>query len=77
MYYETDSTCVNIQTWHKLMKGARPMSYKWLKSRIKHKIPSLYDNLGLDFYNPWENDCKRTKTHYILVHSGIEYFIHK
>lgn len=59
------------------MKGAKPMSYNWLKRKIKKHIPDLYENLSLDYYNPWENEVCRTKTHYILVHSAIEYFIHK
>ena len=77
MYYETNCTCVTIDEWNALMKGARRCSYKRLVSRIKKEIPNLYKSLLLDYYNPWENDCKQTKTHYILVHSAIEYFIHK
>lgn len=77
MYYETNCTCVTIDEWNALMKGARRCSYKRLVSRIKNEIPNLYKSLALDYYNPWENDCKQTKTHYILVHSAIEYFIRK
>ena len=72
-------TCRDItkQEWDKLMKGRRPMSYKWLKRRIKRSLPHLYDELMLDYYNPFEGDTYRTKTHYILTHSAIEYFILK
>ena len=72
-------TCQNItkQEWDKLMKGRRPMSYKWLKRRIKRSLPHLYDELSLDYYNPYESATYRTKTHYILTHSYIEYFILK
>lgn len=77
MYYETNCTCVTIDEWNKLMSNTRPCSYKRLVARVKKEIPELYHALSLNFYNPWENDCQQTKTHYILVHSGIEYFIHK
>ena len=77
MYYETNCTCITIDEWYRLMKGARKCSYRRLVSRIKKEMPSLYHELALQFYNPFEEQCKQTKTHYILVHSGIEYFLHK
>ena len=77
MKYETNCTQINITKWNALMKGAGKCSYKKLVARIKKEIPSLYESLCLDIYNPWEGDCQQTKTHYILVHSAIEYFIRK
>lgn len=78
MYYETNCiNCGGIENWNALMKGARNCSYKRLVAKVKKEIPELYNALSLNYYNPYENDCKRTKTHYILVHSAIEYFIHK
>ena len=76
---ELQCTCQDItkQEWDKLMKGHRPMSYTWLKKRIKRSLPRLYDELMLDYYNPYESATYRTKTHYILTHSYIEYFILK
>ncbi len=59
------------------MKGAKRMSYKRLVSRVKREMPELYGALALNLCNPWADQCKQTKTHYILVHSAIEYFIHK
>ena len=74
-----ECTCQDItkQEWDKLMKGRRPMSYQWLKRRIKRSLPHLYDELMLGYCNPFEGDTYRTKTHYILTHSAIEYFILK
>ena len=77
MTYETNCTAVNQTEWNALMKGARKCSYKRLVRRIKKEIPQLYDSLCLDLFNPWEDDCRQTKTHFILVHSAIEYFIRK
>lgn len=76
---ELQCTCQDItkQEWDKLMKGHRPMSYQWLKRRIKRYLPHLYNELMLDYYNPYESATYRTKMHYILTHSSIEYFILK
>jgi len=77
MYYETNCTCISLDEWNTLMKGVRQCSYKRLVKSIKRELPSLYDDLALQYYNPFEKQCKQTKSHFILVHSGIEYFIHK
>jgi hypothetical protein len=77
MYLECTCENIGIAKWERLMQGARKASYKKLVRLIKKEIPSLYESLCLNLYNPWENDCKQTKTHYILVHSAIEYFIRK
>ena len=68
---------IGIERWNRLMKGAKPLNYDWLVRRIKKHLPDLYEALGLDFYNPYEEQTRVTRTHYILVHSSIEYFIHK
>lgn len=74
-----DCCCMEISAdkWSSLMKGAKKLNYKWLKARIKKHLPDLYEHLALDYYNPYESQCKVTKTHYILVSSAIEYFILK
>ena len=77
MYLETTCCECGIERWNTLMKGARKCSYKRLVARIKKELPDLYESLALNFYNPWDEQCQQTKTHFILVHSGIEYFIRK
>ena len=77
MYYETNCAGISIDEWYSLMKGARKCSYQRLVSKIKKELPDLYRDLCLEFYNPFEDQCKQTKTHYILVHSAIDYFIRK
>jgi hypothetical protein len=77
MYLECTCENISIDRWNELMKGAKKVSYKRLVNLIKKELPYLYNELTLQYYNPWENDCKQTKTHYILVHSAIEYFIKK
>lgn len=77
MYYDTCCCKITTDEWNKLMTGARKTSYKSLKRKIKSELPELYYALGLNFPNPYWQACKQTKTHYILVHSAIEYFIHK
>jgi hypothetical protein len=77
MYYETCCVDTTFDEWKQLMKGARKASYKRLVRKIKRELPDLYNTLLLDFYNPFWEQCQQTKTHYILVSSAIEYFIHK
>ena len=77
MFLECTCGDVSLDQWHRLMKGVRRISYKWLVRKIKRELPSLYRELSLDFYNPWEEQTYSTKTHYVLTHSAIEYFIRK
>ena len=77
MYYQTCCSQTTIDEWQQLMKGARKASYKRLVQRVKRELPDLYKALALNFYNPYWEQCKQTKPHYILVSSAIEYFIHK
>ena len=74
-----ECTCVTIsnEKWELLMKGSKPINYKWLANKIKRELPSLYNDLRLDIYNPYWEQSRVTKTHYILVHSMVEYFIEK
>lgn len=77
MYLETTCSDISIDRWNELMKDATPCNYEQLVSLIRKNIPHLYNSLMLQYYNPWGDNCCETKTHYILVHSAIEYFIHK
>ncbi|MBQ0154708.1 MAG: hypothetical protein KBS70_08020 [Bacteroidales bacterium] len=77
MYLECSCCDINQSQWNRLMKGRRKMSYRWLVAHIKKYLPELYHSLGLQFYNPWEDQCYRTPSHYVLTHSAIEFFIHK
>ena len=62
MVYETNCTEITQDKWRELMK---------------RELPELYHTLALQFYNPYAEQCRQTPTHYILVHSAIEYFIRK
>lgn len=77
MYLECTCVDISLEQWNQLMKGARKCSYKNLLRRVKSEMRELYDGLCLDYYNPFWEQCKQTKTHYILVSSAIEYFIRK
>jgi hypothetical protein len=76
---ELEYTCceISLDKWNDLMNGAKPINYDWLKNKIRKHLPNLYKDLCLDFGNPYGQQSKVTKTHYILVHSAIEYFIKK
>ena len=61
----------------RLLRGSRRVSYKRMVAKIKKELPELYKELALQYYNPFEDQCSQTKTHYILVHSATDYFILK
>ena len=69
MYYQTCCSQTTIDEWQQLMKGARKASYKRLVQRVKRELPDLYKALALNFYNPYWEQCKQTKTHYIHTHT--------
>lgn len=73
MVYETNCTEITQDKWRELMKYGRKCSYRLLTARIKRELPELYHALALQFYNPYAEQCRQTPTHYILVHSAIEY----
>lgn len=77
MVYETNCTQLSIGEWKVLMKHARRCSYRLLLQRIRRELPDLYESLALQYPNPYAAQCRQTPTHYILVHSSIEYFLRK
>jgi hypothetical protein len=77
MYLECTCEQISADKWAELMKGGKPINYKWLVNKIKRELPELYVSLALEYPNPYKDECLVTKTHYILVHSAIEYFIRK
>ena len=77
MYLECTCQNITIDRWNELMKNTKPINYKWLVNKIKKEMPYLYKELSLQYINPYAGQCMVSKTHYILVHSSIEYFICK
>lgn len=75
MEYICNCSQVSIDAWNGLMKGTRPCSGRLLRNKIKKYLPMLYNELCLDFYNPYEEQCRKSKDISVYVHSGIEYFI--
>lgn len=77
MYLEC--TCVGISQdkWDALMKGARRCSRQVaVKAAVEVGILDNIEakkELILPRYNPYSH--KRTKTHIIYIHSGVEHFI--
>lgn len=71
--YDTNCTETTPHNWERLMEGAVKANKKKINSIVKRLLPSLWEELGLKYYNPYS--YKRSRTHLILVHSAIEYFI--
>jgi len=74
-YLEFEYTCVDISInkWDQLMQNSTRANYKIINNLVKKHLPDLYNDLSLHLRNPY--NYFKTKTHLILVHSGIEYFL--
>lgn len=74
-YLDLECNCTSISQgkWNSLMKGAKRADKRKINALVKENLPDLYNDLALEFYNPY--NYFRTRTHLILVHSSIEYFI--
>lgn len=77
MYLECTCYQITEQECETLMRNKRRICYNKLIAKIKKEIPELYNGLCLNLPNPYSDQCGVTDTHYILVHSAIEYFIRK
>ena len=75
--YVLEATCVGINQdkWDEYMAGTKPACGKRIRGIIKKNLPDLYNDLALDFPNPYEGQCVRKKGLLVYVHSAIEYFI--
>lgn len=74
---ELEYTCVDVtmSEWESLMEGAVKANGSKIRAMIKKQLPELYNDLALQFYNPYEQQSERTDTHLIYVSSAIEYFL--
>ena len=72
---ELECSCVGIgiNKWDELMEGTTRANHKIINRLVKKHLPDLFHSLGLEYYNPY--NYHKTKTHLILVHSSIEYFL--
>lgn len=77
IYLECTCADISLAKWNRLMQGAKRTSYKRLVSLIKKELPDIYEALNLKLPNEYRKQTKETKTHFILVHSAIEYFFCK
>lgn len=74
LYYEGCCAGFSTRKCDSLMKNRRRFSYKRLVSLIKKQYPDMYEELGLEFPNPWSSDTWKTPIHLIMNHSSVEYF---
>ena len=77
LQYECCCADVNIEQWTNLMKHKRKCSYRLLVKKIKRDYPNLYNELGLEYHNPYMDKTYSTPTHYVLTSSATEYFFRK
>lgn len=77
LYLEGTCATFTQEQCERLFKGKRPISWNWLRRRIKSQIPQLYDALSLDLPTFYEGETYSTKTHYIFTYSATDYFLRK
>ncbi len=70
-------TCISSgpEKWDQYMKGTVKANGKKIRLLIKKHLPDLYNELTLQFYNPYEKQCYRKEGLLVYTHSMIEYFI--
>ena len=79
--YQCNCTEITEKRWDQLMKNAKRADVYKINKLVKEHLPELFIHLGLDcrplrdlyWFNPYH--YYKTKTHLILVHSSIEYFL--
>lgn len=76
-HIELICTCESISQskWDNLMQGTTKANGRLIRHHIKNNLPTLYDSLSLQFYNPYEGRSVKKKGLLVYVHSGIEYFL--
>ena len=74
---ELYATCINNGGWitEVYNKGARKFSYNKAKKLIKKYLPKIYEELGLDYYNSWEDNTTINKklNCFHIEHSMIDF----
>jgi hypothetical protein len=79
--YECNCTSISIHKWDKLMENATQGNKYKINKLVKELLPKLFKELllnekplkDLSWFNPYI--YYKTKTHLVLVHSSIEYFL--
>ena len=71
--YECNCTQMSKRKWDSYMADAKRANKFEINRLVKILLPDLYEQLALDYYNPY--NYYRTPSHLIVIHSGIEYFI--
>ncbi len=66
---------ITIKEHEKLMNGTTKANGSKIRKLIKKHLPDLAEDLGLNFYNPYESQSRKKDGLFIYVHSAIEYFL--
>ena len=71
------ATCVSstIYEWDEYMKNSVKADANIVEKLIKKLLPDLWEELNLNYYNPFRYQCRRKKGLIIYCHSAVEYFI--
>lgn len=73
IYLEATCSGITMTKWEQLMENATRANKQKIDAIVKEYLPELFDSLTLNLFNPYE--YFKTRTHLVLVHSSIEYFL--
>ncbi len=73
--YINNCTCISESRWDKQMENSKKANGSIIRKMIKTQIPDLYNELALEFPNPYEHQSVRNDDFLVYVHSAIEYFL--
>ena len=70
-----DTTCVQTtgREYDRLMEGCTVANKSYIDRLVMEHLPVLYTALSLNLRNPYQ--YYKTKTHLILIHSAVNYFL--
>ena len=74
--FEATCTGITIDEWNELMKGSVKANGSKIRQMIKTQLPDIWRAISYG-YNPYEHQCRKTKTHYIYVWSAVEFFLRR
>lgn len=73
LYLENTCSSVTIREYDKLYEKATRANKSTINKLVLDHLPDLYEGLALNLWNPYH--YYKTKTHLILIHSQIDYFL--
>jgi hypothetical protein len=73
LWLENACSGIGLKQWEEQMNGSVRADKRRINALVRRHLPEMYQDLALNLYNPYR--YFKTRSHLILVHSAIEYFL--